>query len=199
MRVGSRTLLAVVALALAVADVEGSVRGRLQVAPNGRHLQFEDGTPFFYLGDTAWELFHRLSREEPGRTPIINATVPWYDALDHPGARQMGLLRRFIEPRLHQLVPDQRLVVNGPLVGGAKIRAARASDGSFVLVYSPQGAPFTIDKGHLQAERLKEVWFDLRYGVAFEFHRTDNQGFQTYTPPTAGRGQDWVLLIERVE
>ena len=22
------------------------------------------GTPFFYLGDTAWELFHRLDREE---------------------------------------------------------------------------------------------------------------------------------------
>ncbi len=25
---------------------------------------FEDGTPFFYLGDTAWELFHRLSKED---------------------------------------------------------------------------------------------------------------------------------------
>jgi hypothetical protein len=24
----------------------------------------EDGSPFFYLGDTAWELFHKLNREE---------------------------------------------------------------------------------------------------------------------------------------
>lgn len=31
---------------------------------NGRYLAWDDGTPFFYLGDTAWELFHRLSREE---------------------------------------------------------------------------------------------------------------------------------------
>ena len=23
-----------------------------------------DGTPFFWLGDTAWELFHRLNRED---------------------------------------------------------------------------------------------------------------------------------------
>jgi hypothetical protein len=38
--------------------------GSLQVSPNGRYLQFEDGTPFFYLGDTAWELFHRLDEEE---------------------------------------------------------------------------------------------------------------------------------------
>ena len=39
-------------------------RGSLQVSPNDRYLQFEDGTPFFYLGDTAWELFHRLDEEE---------------------------------------------------------------------------------------------------------------------------------------
>lgn len=38
--------------------------GRLQVSENGRFLQHADGTPFFYLGDTAWELFHRLDREE---------------------------------------------------------------------------------------------------------------------------------------
>ena len=35
--------------------------GRLKVSDNQRFLVFEDGTPFFYLGDTAWELFHRLS------------------------------------------------------------------------------------------------------------------------------------------
>ncbi|MCB0837039.1 MAG: DUF4038 domain-containing protein, partial [Bacteroidetes bacterium] len=35
-----------------------------KVSSNGRYLINEDGTPFFYLGDTAWELFHRLNREE---------------------------------------------------------------------------------------------------------------------------------------
>ena len=39
-------------------------KGKLQVSENRRFLVFEDGTPFFYLGDTAWELFHRLSKEE---------------------------------------------------------------------------------------------------------------------------------------
>lgn len=38
--------------------------GKLQVSENQRFLQHEDGTPFFYLGDTAWELFHRLDKEE---------------------------------------------------------------------------------------------------------------------------------------
>ena len=37
---------------------------QLQVSDNRRFLQTPDGKPFFWLGDTAWELFHRLTREE---------------------------------------------------------------------------------------------------------------------------------------
>jgi len=37
---------------------------QLRVSDNQRFLQTEDGKPFFWLGDTAWELFHRLTREE---------------------------------------------------------------------------------------------------------------------------------------
>jgi hypothetical protein len=36
----------------------------LRVSENKRYLVKADGKPFFYLGDTAWELFHRLNREE---------------------------------------------------------------------------------------------------------------------------------------
>lgn len=36
----------------------------LRVSDNHRFLQTADGKPFFYLGDTAWELFHRLTKEE---------------------------------------------------------------------------------------------------------------------------------------
>jgi hypothetical protein len=37
---------------------------RVYVSANRRFLVTADGKPFFWLGDTAWELFHRLSREE---------------------------------------------------------------------------------------------------------------------------------------
>jgi len=41
---------------------------RLRVSDNQRFLVHEDdGSPFFYLGDTAWELFHRLDRDEADR------------------------------------------------------------------------------------------------------------------------------------
>ena len=46
-------------------DAQGIQKnGRLKVSENGHFLQYEDGTPFFWLGDTAWELFHRLKKEE---------------------------------------------------------------------------------------------------------------------------------------
>lgn len=36
----------------------------LQISENRRFLVTQDGKPFFWMGDTAWELFHRLNREE---------------------------------------------------------------------------------------------------------------------------------------
>ena len=38
--------------------------GPLGVSDNRRFLVHQDGAPFFHLGDTAWELFHRLDREQ---------------------------------------------------------------------------------------------------------------------------------------
>ena len=49
-------------LSLIAWQLEGAPR--LKVSDNRRFLVTEDGKPFFYLGDTAWELFHRLNREE---------------------------------------------------------------------------------------------------------------------------------------
>src|SRR5262245_54208059 len=37
---------------------------QIKVHPNQKYLQTKDGKPFFWLGDTDWELFHRLTREE---------------------------------------------------------------------------------------------------------------------------------------
>jgi hypothetical protein len=45
----------------------------LAVSPNGRYLETSDGEPFFWLGDTAWELFHRLDREEADHYLAVRA------------------------------------------------------------------------------------------------------------------------------
>ena len=38
-----------------------------------RYFYWEDGEPFFYLGDTAWELLHQLNREEIARYMALRA------------------------------------------------------------------------------------------------------------------------------
>lgn len=38
--------------------------GQIRVSTNHRYLMTTEGKPFFWLGDTDWELFHRLTREE---------------------------------------------------------------------------------------------------------------------------------------
>src|SRR6187402_3018970 len=41
-----------------------TMHAQLRVSKNQRFLETADGKPFFWLGDTAWELFHKLTREE---------------------------------------------------------------------------------------------------------------------------------------
>jgi hypothetical protein len=53
------------ALTLTMAVGQAQPQGqRLKVSDNKRTIVHEDGSPFLYLGDTAWELFHRLTRED---------------------------------------------------------------------------------------------------------------------------------------
>jgi hypothetical protein len=144
-----------------------------------------------YGNNNVWQFW------QPGREPAISANLSWRQSLDTPGAFQMGLLRRLFESRpFTRLVPDQSLLVDAPRDGGAKVRAARASDGSFAFIYSPRGERFTVDKSAFPARRMREIWWDPRYGCAYLVHTTGTHGFQTFTPPTSGRGQDWILILE---
>lgn len=40
---------------------------KLTISSNGRYIQWENGKPFFWLGDTGWLLFKKLNREEAKR------------------------------------------------------------------------------------------------------------------------------------
>ena len=133
----------------------------------------------------------------PEQAPAIWANIPWYDSLDTPGAFQMGFARRLFESYpFQELVPAQDMIVDGPTGGGAKIRAMLSRDKTFAFIYSPRGEPFAIDKRVFTPRRLKESWYDPRYGCTYYFHTTANASFQTYAPPTSGRGNDWILILE---
>ncbi len=57
-----KKILLICALALfcfSSSQGQTSVHGRVAVHPENRFLMYEDGTPFFWLGDTAWQMIHR--------------------------------------------------------------------------------------------------------------------------------------------
>src|SRR3954453_23884225 len=55
-------LLVLAALPLAAGPLAAAPK--LKVGPDQRHLVKADGTPFFYMGDPAWQLFHRQDRAD---------------------------------------------------------------------------------------------------------------------------------------
>jgi len=69
---------------------------KIRVSDNHRFLVTEDGRPFFWLGDTAWELFHRATREDAERylrnraerrfTVIQAVVLAEFDGLHVPNA-----------------------------------------------------------------------------------------------------------------
>ncbi|MCW5969939.1 MAG: glycoside hydrolase family 140 protein [Blastocatellales bacterium] len=171
-----------------------------------RHLRFDDydvrqaaywsmlagACGHTYGNNNIWQMW------APGREPVIDANVAWREALDHPGALQMGIVRRLFESRpFIRLAPYDAMIVDGPRAGGAKVRAALADDGSFAFVYSPRGESFTLRLDAVKTiERVNAWWFDPRYGNAFMIHTGDNAALQTFTPPGRGRGQDWILVLD---
>jgi hypothetical protein len=76
--------------------VLGQALPRLRVSDNKRFLVKADGSPFFWLGDTAWELFHRQTREDTERylrnraerrfTVIQAVALAEFDGLNVPNA-----------------------------------------------------------------------------------------------------------------
>ena len=47
-----------------IANAQSSRLDALKISANGRYFQTQDGAPFFWLGDTGWLLFSKLTREE---------------------------------------------------------------------------------------------------------------------------------------
>ncbi len=119
----------------------------------------------------------------------------WYDALALPGARQMVFVRRLLEayPLLDR-VPDQGLIQENALTPGERIQATRGAD--YLFVYSSVGRSFIVNLGKTKGKTLQAYWYDPRNGKTRDLEPFTNTGKRKFSPPTAGYGQDWILVID---
>jgi len=89
----------------------------------------------------------------------------WRQALDAPGATQLGLLKRILMARKEwwHLVPDQTVLTTGGETSGQVLNlAARHKDGHWAVVYCGSQASFTVDMTKLAGKTAKAFWVDPR-------------------------------------
>jgi len=143
-----------------------------------------------YGNHNIWQMW------QPGREPISAARTPWQMALSQPGSIEMGYLRRLFESRpFTKLVPDQG-IINDPGEGADHIKAARAEDGSFAFVYAPTGKKMAVALSKIKGQRVKGYWYNPRNGVSTVIGLFSGSGVVEFMPPTKGRGNDWVLVLD---
>jgi hypothetical protein len=123
----------------------------------------------------------------------------WREALDAPGAAQLGLLKRIFEERQEwwYLVPDQSLLTAGGQTEGRVLNlAARHKDGKWALVYCGSAASFSVDLGKLAGGEAETFWIDPRSGEPLAIGRVANRGEQAFTTPKGW--EDALLVVEAV-
>jgi len=134
---------------------------------------------------------------QPDRAPVAFARTPWQTALDLPGACQMRHLRAlFVSRPFDRLAPYQEAILAGQEEGTGHIRAARAEDGSFLFAYLPTGNTVTLAMGAIAGPRVVAHWYDPREGNWARIGTYANTAVQSFTPPTRGRGEDWILVLD---
>jgi acetyl esterase/lipase len=138
---------------------------------------------------------------EPDRAPISSARTPWTIALHHPGSRQVGLARRLLTSRAFlKLAPDPAALDGDGGDGAGHQQAATASDGSYLLAYTPLGAPLRVRLERLRGPSVRATWFDPRTGAETAIGTFPATGVRSFDPPgtSPSRGNDWVLVLDAV-
>lgn len=123
----------------------------------------------------------------------------WKQALDAPGAVQLGILRKTFQSldEWWRLVPDQDLLDRGGTTDGQVLNlAARHEDGHWALAYLASKAAVSIKLGKLEAGSVvKAVWMDPRDGKRRPAGTFTDRGLASFSTP---EGWDDALLILEV-
>lgn len=133
----------------------------------------------------------------PEKRPLSIARTPWQDALEHPGALQMKYFRGLFEARpFWKIRMDQSLVKSHNPEGDDHCLAGLATDRSFAVLYLPTGQPIEVDLSRLADKPLMAWWFNPRQNSSQLIGNPIPKPVWTFTPPTSGRNNDWILVID---
>jgi hypothetical protein len=150
---------------------------------------FSGGLGSTYGCHPVWQML------SPGREPIGLARHNWCDVLDLPGAWDLIHARRLMESRPYtSRIPDQSLIAPAYFPETDYIVATRGE--GYAFVYFPTGWSAGIIPDKIGAKSIKAYWYDPRTGELKFVETIPGFGIHQFTPPTNGRGNDWILILD---
>jgi hypothetical protein len=139
----------------------------------------------------------------PERNPINRPLMPWYEAIDQPGAGQMVFGRLLLESRPYLTrIPDNSVIVPGnvtssvPGAGVYRFVATRDQEGTYAFVYVPAGRRFSVRMDVITGKEVVAWWYNPRTGEATRTGKFQNTGTQSFISPTPGENLDWILVLD---
>lgn len=120
----------------------------------------------------------------------------WEEALLHKGAWESvyAMKLRYSRPYF-ELVRDSSLVEQVD-VKMSYFASARGEE--YAFIYSPLGEAFTAHLGSFKGKGMRASWFNPRTGEETLFAAVPCSDVR-FVPPTSGKSQDWVLIVDLVK
>jgi len=151
---------------------------------------FSGGCGTTYGCHAVWQML------DAGRQPVGLARHTWKEDLDLPGAWDMIHLRRLIESRpFLESFPFQEMIKNEYVPETDYLVARRGKD--YVMVYIPTGWDARLDMDLCGWKEIRGWWYNCRDGSVEPVAEVKNSGIQSFSTPTKGRGNDWVLVLDQ--
>ena len=155
------------------------------------------GCGYTYGAQGIWDCVWEKGLPNPMR--LFNRfDITWAEAVDGPGAVQMGIMKRFYEEnRFWELSPyaEEKDEATGDPFGKKLPLITKSADGQRMILYYADTARKSFKLSGLKEGEYSAKWFDPRtgsYEAGIDFH-PENGGFKTPAKPGDG---DWLLTVE---
>ncbi|HEY2722072.1 MAG TPA: DUF4038 domain-containing protein, partial [Chitinophagaceae bacterium] len=130
---------------------------------------------------------------------INHADRYWTNAINRPGAFQVGYLKKLIESySIVNRIPDQSLILRGQGEKGEYITAFRNQDNNYAMIYLPVGKKIVVNTSFIKTKKLKASWFNPRNGRIEKAAVLGKKEEMSFTSPPGNFQTDWVLIIEKI-
>ncbi len=156
------------------------------------YWNFLSGASGYTYGNNAvWQMFKK------GGDISIPCLADWRESLQHDGANQLIHLKTIFESYpISKLQPDQSIIYGLNRNDEEHIRAAKSSDGDWVLVYLSKGQKVNVVMSKVTSDRVIANWYNPRNGNFTPIGAFSNQGMREFTPPTNDTDNDWLLVLD---